>query len=350
MFAPEQKRKSSIPETHVRFDGEMLFEKMAGLEWIETDGLGGYASATVCGMHTRRYHGLLMCALNPPLGRFLFLSRMEEKLIADGEEFELATNRYPGTVSPQGWRLLRSFHIDPFPRFVFEAGGVRLEKTVFMMRGRQAVMVRYRALGPRGGELPADKRKSISLIVRPFFAFRGEHCLAREHGGLRATPLGGTLTVSLDGGPGIPDCVLHHDGWDFHPAACWYRNFEYEAERERGLDWREDLFSPGELVSNFSAGTASLLASVERQARVAVSRRHAPSLEKSWTMLRDQERERREALLGGFGGSTGAVRRLVLSADAFIVERGDGASVIAGYPWFGDWGRDAMISLPGLTV
>lgn len=350
MSTPDQAKKPIIPETHIRFDGETPLEEMAALEWLETDGLGGYASATVCGMHTRRYHGLLMGALNPPLGRFLFLSRLEETLVVGDDAYELATNRYPGTVSPEGYRLLRSFHIDPFPRFVFQAGGVRLEKTVFMMRGRQAVMVRYRALGPDGGGLPAEARGGIVLRARPFFAFRGEHCLAREHGGLRATPLSGTLTLSLEGSAGIPDCVLHHEGWSHHQSAYWYRNFEYDEERERGLDCSEDLFTPGELVRDLAAGTASLLASVERQSRVATSRQYTPSFEKCWEMLRDQERQRREGLLSGFGGAGEAVRRLALSADAFVVERGDGASVIAGYPWFGDWGRDAMISLPGLAV
>src|SRR3954468_7470760 len=104
-------------------------------EWLETNGIGGFASASITGTNTRRYHGLLVAATRPPVGRLVLLSKLEETLVIDGRRFELSANRYPGVVHPQGYKYLRAFRLDPFPVFTYAVEGIELEKSVFMVQG-----------------------------------------------------------------------------------------------------------------------------------------------------------------------------------------------------------------------
>ena len=129
-------------------------------EWLETNGLGGFASSTITGLNTRRYHGLLVAATRPPVGREVLLSKLEETLLIDGRPFDLSSNRYPGVVHPQGFRYLTDFRLDPFPVFTFEVEGIVIEKTVFMVQGENTTVVQYelkstmqrpRACGSRSG-------------------------------------------------------------------------------------------------------------------------------------------------------------------------------------------------------
>ena len=113
-------------------------------EWLETNGLGGFASSTLTGLNTRRYHGLLVAATKPPVGREVLLSKLEETLLIDGQPFDLSSNRYPGVVHPQGFRYLMSFRLDPFPIFVYEVEGITIEKTVFMVYGENTTVVLVR--------------------------------------------------------------------------------------------------------------------------------------------------------------------------------------------------------------
>src|SRR3984885_14718242 len=122
-------------------------------EWLETNGLGGFASSTIAGANTRRYHGLLMAATQPPAGRVLLLSKLEETLIAGNQRFDLSTNLYPGAVHPEGYRYLTEFRLDLFPVFTFEAGGVTIEKRIFMVQGENTVVIEYEALGGLGCQL-----------------------------------------------------------------------------------------------------------------------------------------------------------------------------------------------------
>src|SRR5213082_3477436 len=121
----------------IQFKQEICRDLDAALrrEWLETNGLGGFASSTIIGLNTRRYHGLLVAATRPPVGRFVLLSKLEETLVVDGNRFELCTNRYPNAVHPQGFKDLRQFRIDPFPVFTFEVDGIEIEKAVFMVQG-----------------------------------------------------------------------------------------------------------------------------------------------------------------------------------------------------------------------
>src|SRR5215813_8412609 len=141
-------------------------------EWLETNGLGGFASSTIIGLNTRRYHGLLVAATKPPVGRLVLLSKLEETLFINGQPFEFSANRYPGVVHPQGYRYLREFRLDPFPVFVFEVAGLELEKRVFMAHGENTTVVMYEARGPA---------TDCSLEIRPLIAFRDYHSLTHRN-------------------------------------------------------------------------------------------------------------------------------------------------------------------------
>ncbi len=281
--------------------------------------MGGFASSTIAGLNTRRYHGLLIAATKPPVGRMLLLSKLEETLVVEGRRYDLAANRYPGVVHPQGQLLLKEFRMDPGPVFVYEIEGLELEKSVRMVRGENATTIRYELRAP-GGAIPEGCR----LELRPLIAFRDYHATAHENSALdpRFETDGGS--VKLTPYAGLPSLYLNHSGADIQPAGYWFRNFEYDRERERGLDFREDLFNPLVLVFDLDRGaTATVRASTEPQA--AQRTVEAPA-------------------------SGPAVSVPARAADRFLVERGSHTTVIAGYHWFGDWGRDTMIALPGLTL
>jgi len=312
------------------------FDRAVSKEWLETDGLGGYACSTIIGANTRRYHGLLIAALRPPTERTLLLSKLEETLAVGDLEYDLSCNQYPGAIHPQGHLHLRTFRLDPFPTFVYEVGsGVRLEKTVAMCHGRGLTIVRYRLVAGGG---------TVGLIVRPLVNCRNHHHLTREnpHFSTAAQVSGAKDVVTLQPYPHAPALHLYVSGSYFEPWGHWYHNFEYREEAARGLDYREDQYSPGFFTVELEEGDACyVLASTE------------PPRGADPEALLAGERRRRAALAPAWAEE--GLRTLARSADAFLVgapEAGAGQphGVIAGYPWFEVWGRDTMISLPGLTL
>jgi glycogen debranching enzyme len=291
----------------MRFTAEVCsnVEHASQLEWLQTNGIGGFASSTILGMNTRRYHGLLTAALMPPTGRAVLLSKIEETLIVDGRRYELAVNRYPGVVHPQGYRYLREFRLDPCPVFVYEAGGVRVEKRVYMVDGENTTVVDYLVDG------------DAALELRPLIAYRDYHATTHENVAIDGQYEMGAGWITLKPYTGMPAMHLSYGQGLVAPGAGWYRNFEFDRERERGLDYSEDLFNPALLTCS---GPLRVVASTE------TSRGSAPDPPES------------------------AGDELARAATQFLVLRSAGKTVIAGYHWFSDWGRDAMIALPGLTL
>jgi len=305
-------------------------EASTSREWLETNGIGGYASGTVSGAYTRRYHGLLVAATKPPLGRMVLLSKFDETLIIDGERFELSTNQYPGTIYPQGYKFLTGFRLDPFPIWTFEVDDIEIEKKIFMPHGENTTVVSW-ALKKRKR---SDKRWKM-LELRPLIAFRDHHHLRHEDTLFNAESHDCFVSVSsVSGGPKL---YLGHNSVSVETSGHWYRNFEYEIERERGFDFTEDLFQPCVLTFDLSE-PAIVLASTDQ--------RNISDAER----IERQEIERRTKLIKASGANDKFRRQLVLAADQFIVVRGEGHTIIAGYHWFSDWGRDTMIALPGLTL
>ena len=212
-------------------------------EWLATNGLGGFASGTVSGLHTRRYHGLLTASTKPPVGRFLLLSKFEETLVVDGRRFELSANRYPdGVIHPHGYVLLADFRLDPFPVFVYRTpDGVEVEKRVFMVHGENTTVVEYEVRG-------ADAEVSIEL--RPLIAFRDYHSTTHENGGLNPAVYTSSAMATVRPYSDLPALHIGYSNGRVESTGHWYRNFEYAIERERGLDFREDLFQPFVIKSN----------------------------------------------------------------------------------------------------
>lgn len=315
----------------ISFDSDICtnFDAASSREWLETNGIGGFASSTISGANTRRYHGLLTAATKPPLGRITMLSKLEEVVIIDGERFELSSNQYPGKIHPEGYKFIKSFRLDPFPIWVYQVGGLEIEKRVFMIDGDNSVVVRY--------SLPKRSRSKVELELRPLLSFVDYHHLQHENPDFLPVYETSANLVRLNAGSEFPPLYFNHLACEIEPAGHWYRNFEYAIERERGFDFTEDLYQPFVLRGELKKTTAVIVSTEIRDSK------NAARFEKA-------EVKRRNALVKKAGAEDDFSKRLVLAADQFVVKRGSGHTIIAGYPWFSDWGRDTMISLPGLTL
>jgi len=301
-------------------------------EWLETNGLGGFACSTIAGLNTRRYHALLTAATRPPVGRMVLLSKFEETLVVGDERFDLSANRYAGAVHPNGYEYLGSFRLDPFPVFRYRCVDLQLEKSVFLVHGENTVVVRYELLGDVQG-------RACLLEVRPLIAFRDYHSLTHANDGIHRDVARRAGLVTIAPYPGLPSLHFAHDAESIDASGFWFYNFEYEREKQRGLDCVEDLYSPFALRFGLAENsTATIIASTsEREVTGA-------------DLLREQEIRRRTHIVRHAPADDPFAKLLAAAADQFLVARGEQASVIAGYPWFSDWGRDTMISLPGLTL
>ena len=300
-------------------------------EWLETNGLGGFASSTIVGLNTRRYHGLLVAALHPPGDRTALLAKLEEVVIVGERRFEISVNQYPGVLHPRGDQYLQEFRLDPFPVFVYALDGITLEKSVLLVHGENTVVVRWALRDAAAGP--------VRIEVRPLIAFRDFHATTHENGELDRNVELTAGVASITPYPGLPTLHLAHDAAAVDTRGDWYRSFEYAAERERGLDFREDLYQPCTLLFDVAADRpAHVVAGTER--------RSAGDAEG----LIGAEIERRRALAAAAPPGDDLQRTLLVAADQYVARRGSGKTVIAGYPWFGDWGRDTFISVRGLCL
>jgi predicted glycogen debranching enzyme len=300
------------------------------LEWLEPDGLGGFASGTASGLRTRRYHALLLAATTPPTGRFVLVNGVEAWVETPSGPYPLTTHCYwPDLFHPNGKRRLDSFEAEPWPQWTYRLDdGTRVRQEVFVPHGVAAVAVSWRLL---------DRRKDARLKMRPLLSGRDYHHLQRENGVFQFEPQVRKGMILWQPYPGVPGVVAFTNGLYSH-APNWYRNFLYLEEQARGLDCIEDLASPGIFSWDLSEDEALCLFVVEGQetqlAPVGVS------AEACFRPLRlDEERRRRHF-----------PTRLDRAAEAYLVKRGRGQTIVAGYPWFTDWGRDTFISLRGLCL
>ncbi len=312
-------------------------------EWLCTNGVGGFASGTVAGVLTRRYHGLLLAALAPPLGRTLLVAKADETVEYDGQAYRLAANRWPeGHVDPHGYREVERFRLEgTTPVWTYACGDARLEKRIFMEPGANTTYLQYRLLR---GRTPATLE--LCLLAN----YRDYHALTRGRGWqmrVETVPQGLRVTAF----DGARACLLLARDAEFQPAHAWYEHFWLTVEQERGLDYLDDHLHVGTVRVRLAPGAEwTLVLSAEPEPSLdgdAAWRRraaHDEDLRVRWRRV-DPVARRAPAW----------VEQLVLAADQFLVRRPlpgapDGMSVIAGYHWFGDWGRDTMICLPGLTL
>ncbi|MEO6991188.1 MAG: amylo-alpha-1,6-glucosidase [Candidatus Baltobacteraceae bacterium] len=312
-------------------------------EWLVTNGLGGYACGTVAGLPTRRYHGLLIAATHPPTGRRVLVTKFDETVTYAERVYELGANRWAdGTLAPEGFRYLERFRLDgSIPVWTYAIGDAQIEKRVWMEHGENATYVSYSVV---------RASRNVEMRVKAFVDFRSHHALTKADSwrmdidripeGLRVTP-----TPEAEPFFVLSNAPIVRDTHD------WYHGLRLECESERGLDDITDHLHAGNFTTDLGTSDtlAFLLTNGERR-----SLNVAEALER---------RKRRDAqLVADWERATGpanrsasaSVRQLVLAADQFVVERVKAETrvptVIAGYPWFADWGRDTMLSLPGLLL
>ena len=299
-------------------------------EWLEADGLGGFASGTVGGLRTRRYHGLLLCALKPPQDRRLLVQGFVAWIETSEGRAELWPQAYGGFLREADTELV-SFSPQPWPTWRLRTSlGPVLEVELFVPQGRPAVALRFRLAEPYGG--------AVKLSLRPLMSGRDFHALHHENPAfLFDAQVEGEL-IRFTPYAGAP-AVQSLSNARFESAPDWYRNFYYAAEAERGLCAHEDLAAPGVLSLGLEHDRRELwwLLQGEVTGALAVPIEGAAAFVQ---LLRRGELERREA----------SPDPLDRAAQQYIVKRGEGKSIIAGYPWFGDWGRDTFIALRGLCL
>jgi len=313
----------------VLIEGERLHDSR--LEWLETDGLGGFAMGTVTGIRTRRYHGLLCAARTPPTGRVMLVNAVEAWVDLGAGPRALSSHLYlPAVTHPDGAGRLVSFTHEPFPAWTWELeDGARIVHELFVPRGTAQVVLLWRLEGGR--------KANARLTLRPLLSVRDVHALRRADGELvLASEVEGS-SVSWRPDPALP-AVLARTSGVFHPEPVWYRNFLYEEERARGYDHVEDLASPGFFEHDLRDGEAGLILAAGTAGRAGELAVDAPAVGLV-RELRERELARRARL-----------SPLDRAADAYLVVRGEGKSLIAGYPWFTDWGRDTFLSLRGLLL
>jgi len=300
------------------------------LEWLEPNGRGGFSSGTVAGANTRRYHALLLTARTPPGERVVLVNQLEEWLDFDGESFPLSTNCYPEAVHPAGYKHCISFSTDPWPTWLFNCDGITIQRELFTVHSRDLVIIRW--------SLPGRQKRRATLRVRPKLTGRDYHATHHENGRLATEASTSTGAVTWQPYPTLPPVRAFHAG-DYRHAPEWYRQIEFPLEQQRGLDHTEDWWSPGEFTLDLTAGSAQTLTLTSEQ----VERLDVPALIK-------RERAHRTRLAQATPTVDPLVGALWRATDAYLSERGNRQTVIAGYPWFTDWGRDTFIALPGLCL
>jgi predicted glycogen debranching enzyme len=319
------------------------FTDASQYEWLETNGLGGWSSSSIIGAHTRRYHGLLVAAIVPPAERMVLLSKLDETIITGDKRIESGVNLYPGkTIHPNGHHYLSSFTKDLFPEWIYEAEGIQLKKTIAMVHGENTVLVLYDII---------KASNPFTLELLPLMAARGYHSLQHE-GPLMHWDADFNNGIFHNRPDGVNNVYINIPGSSYQHTPRWFNNFQYSVEQYRGLDFTEDLFNHGIFSVELKEGDSlGIIISTEN-----------PAGRNAYELFQ-KEKERRNKLLVGQPNDE-VVQQLVLAADQFIVRRDiiqsefrnppsegrEASTIIAGYHWFTDWGRDTMISLPGLTL
>ncbi len=312
------------------------FETALSKEWLETNGLGGFASSTLINCNTRRYHGLLVAATRPPGGRMMLVNGLDEWVVMGDARYDLSCHQYPGVVHPRGHENLMGFRLDPWPLWTYRIGPLILEKSLTMIHGQNTAILTYKI---RKDEPRAE------LILRPLLTGRDFHALHKENRQLSAQPELAQGVCSFTPYPGVPCVYFHHNAEAYVQGFNWYRQVAYAGEEERGLEAHEDCWSPGHFKFLLTPG---------QEAVIVITTEGSGYFDASY--LLSAERKRRQSLLVGWEASDDVTHHLLLAADQFIVQnRPDPSharhkSIIAGYPWFEDWGRDSLIALPGLLL
>ena len=319
----------------IRLGADVLstYEEGIKREWITGNGLGGYASSTVIGAGTRTYHGLLVAAPENSPGRFLLLSSLDEEISINEEIYKLAAHKYPDTVSPAGFNYLTEFIHTPFPLWVYQPGDFTVKKKVFMVHNSNTTCVLY----------DIESRKEGALLrIFPLVNSRDFHFTSRS-GYLSFSQKADPEGVHLESSNGFTFSLSSN--LEYHSDPKWYYNLEYDVEKRRGLNFQEDNFNPGYFESKLKIGTSHFF--------IAASTGDISSLTlEQVDELYTKEINRQNLLALNSKLTEPFALKLLKGTDSFVVKNPSSGenTVIAGYHWYSDWGRDTMISLPGLLL
>ncbi len=315
-------------------------DRLRGLEWLETDGLGGFASGTASGERSRRYHALLLQALRPPARRMVLVNGADVWAETTAGRFPLSEQMYlPNVRHPNGADYLERFDADPWPAWSFRLpDGTQIAHELFVAGDPPVTVLSWRLLAPP---------PRVIVTVRPLISGRDYHALHYENGNFAFGADEQSAAVAWRPYPDVPAIVAETNG-SYRHDPVWYRRCLYREELARGLDHAEDLASPGCFHFDHAVTEALFVLSADPRraapgacaASASGAARAAETLAERCARLRASERSRRTAF----------PTRLHRAADAYFVRRGSGKTIIAGYPWFGDWGRDTFIALRGLAI
>lgn len=310
---------------------EKKIEDLNQKEWLYTNGLGGFASSTITGCNTRRYHGLLVASFNPPIDRRVLVSKVQETLVnSSGAIFDLSTNYYTGAVHPQGFNYLSAFRRTPFPKAYYKIQGIALTKSVFMVQGSNTTVVEYTNNG----------KEAFGLNVTIFPSHRDYHNLIKANDRYDFWTESHGEYQRIHAYYGADPLFVHHGKGLWQARNNWYYNIEYPRELERGLDFNEDYFAAGDIVYQLEPGeVVHIIFSTDVE-----------TMQKDGNTLRDTELGNIYRTDANSGDQF--LDDLIRTGNQFIVHRSStqSASIIAGYPWFTDWGRDTMITVRGLCI
>jgi predicted glycogen debranching enzyme len=308
-------------------------------EWIETFGDGSYASGTYAGINTRKYHGIFNISRRAPVERIALMARLEETMVntQDKQAYPLFSNQFPGSVTPEGYKLLRRAGKEWGPFFEYQVGAFTLIKKILAIQETKSLLFSYELIGPSDG--------TFELQLRPFMSGRDIHSLSKTNPFINRAVEVQEHKLVLSTYDGLPKCSISAPNirFDNHENG-WYLHFEYVEEKTRGFEAWEDLYTPGLASIPLKAGETVYLCVGEESGHAAID---PYKLEDLWK----QEVSRRKKLLIPYQAAPISIKQLALSGDQFLVSRSGGHhTIIAGYHWFADWGRDTMIALPGLCL
>ena len=333
------------------------FNEILKTEWIVTNGLGGYASSTVLGINTRKYHGLLVASFNPPVDRRVLLSKLDEDIMIDGDIHKIGSNEFKYGIHPKGASFISDFLLSPFPTFKYNILNVQLQKTVFMVQNRNATIVSYRIFNP-------DENR-VNVLITPLVNSRHFHSITNsEHLSWNFNQKLFDQGVILE--PSIPLSSLllfSSCGHYLAEKGKWVKEMYFREDAHRGESCLDDVFQPGffkieiaskEIKRFHIIATAGITENEARDFFSLIPERSLKDIDTLYT----SELAHQQSLLTKFHKRyvnihlDAWLKWLILATDTFIVKRKSTKtkSVIAGYPWFEDWGRDSLISLPGLTL
>ncbi|NQZ69007.1 MAG: glycogen debranching enzyme N-terminal domain-containing protein, partial [Lentisphaeria bacterium] len=299
-------------------------------EWLETNGLGGYAATTIVNCHTRKYHGMLAATIPELNEKFVLLSKLEPSIHINDREFRFSTNKFPGVFDPTGHKYLEEVNCELHPQFQYHVGDISFRISVLMPRGKNAVLFRYELL---------EAENPLTLHLKPLLAYRSIHTLNSENMYLRVKSFIEEGHYKFDPYENMPPLFMRTSVKSFiHPGPFWMEDFEFLKERSRGFDYKEDLFCPGIIELGMKAGDVVYL-----RAGLEID---SSDIESEWSGEIKRRTDRLEKFDDPF-----PLNNLKMRAEQFIITRADGKkSIVAGYPWFAEWGRDTMIALAGLTT